>query len=151
MIGFQIDFIGQHVSYLFSLECPIIESAAQVAKHLKGLPAMKKTAQQKAIDNRANQLNPNNPAYHKSRSGNTKNGKAQGKTTTIVVHHHNHSVKAPIGNQTRVCPICGATGNVSFVKNECKKFSHILHREIGKKTVLKCHSCGGTFSINRID
>ena len=38
----------------------------------------------KARDNRANQLNPNNPAYYKSRMGN------QPKAKTKVVHHHHH-------------------------------------------------------------
>ena len=38
----------------------------------------------KARDNRANQLNPNNPAYYKSRMGN------QPKAKTQVVHHHHH-------------------------------------------------------------
>ena len=119
---------------------------------------MKKTAQQKAIDNRANQLNPNNPAYYKSRMGNTpkkhnnnNHNHHNNQKTVVVHHHHNHYVQKPIGDQTRVCPICGAAGNVSFVKNSCKKYVHIIRTEFGKTTVLLCNSCGGTFKVKRQD
>ena len=40
-----------------------------------------------ARDNRANQMNPNNPAYYKSRQGNH----SKGKSKTKVVHHHHHT------------------------------------------------------------
>ena len=45
-------------------------------------------------DNRANQMNPNNPAYYKSRQGNQKSNKSHTHTNTIVrtevVHHHHY-------------------------------------------------------------
>ena len=40
----------------------------------------------KARDNRANQMNPNNSAYYKSRMGNT----TRSKTKVIIVHKHHH-------------------------------------------------------------
>lgn len=115
---------------------------------------MKKTAQQKAIDNRANQLNPNNPAYYKSRMGNTPqkhNNNRNNQKTVVLHHHHNHYDQKPVGGQTRVCPICGAAGNVSFVKNSCKQYVRLIRTEIGKTTVLQCNSCGGTFKVKRQD
>ena len=94
---------------------------------------MKKTAQQKAIDNRANQLNPNNPAYHKSRMSSNNNRKNQQK---VIVIHHNHTSKKNASDQTRVCPLCGcrgrllATGAHGFGKAE-----------------LYCRSCEGKFFV----
>ena len=73
---------------------------------------MKKTAQQKAIDNRANQLNPNNPAYYSSRMGNQK---------TIIVNLKKNKNNRPqqkkpkrqsSNGQTRRCTVCGFVGNV---------------------------------------
>ena len=118
---------------------------------------MKKTAQQKAIDNRANQLNPNNSAYYKSRMGNNpkkhtpQNNKNNNQKTVVLHHHHNHYDQKPVGGQTRVCPICGAAGNVSFVRNSCKQYGRLFRAEIGKTTVLQCNSCGGTFKVKRQD
>ena len=118
---------------------------------------MKKTANQKAIDNRANQLNPNNPAYYKSRMGNkpkknnydNKRNTRNNQKTVVVHHHHNHVVPNVGGPQTRVCPICGAVGNVEFLRNGCGRFGILTGTGIGSKTYLKCNSCGGTFHIKR--
>ena len=94
----------------------------------------------KARDNRANQMNPNNPAYYKSRMGSSSkknskktNGndfyKQQNKHTknnsTKVVHHHHHhnhvereyivttSTPQPSDNsKVYVCPYCGTKGSL---------------------------------------
>lgn len=55
----------------------------------------------KARDNRANQMNPNNPAYYKSRMGNA----VRRKTKVIVVHkhhHHHHHVEKPRTSNNRL-------------------------------------------------
>ena len=57
----------------------------------------------KARDNRANQMNPNNPAYYKSRQGNHSNGKSK----TKVVHHHHHHGNNNMGFR---CECCGKAG-----------------------------------------
>lgn len=59
----------------------------------------------KARDNRANQMNPNNPAYYKSRQGNKQ------KTKTKVVHHHHHHNHGG-NNQGFACPCCGKRGSL---------------------------------------
>lgn len=45
-------------------------------------------------DNRSNQMNPNNPAYYKSRQGNQKKASKPVQTRTVyrteVVHHHHY-------------------------------------------------------------
>ena len=108
---------------------------------------MKKTAQQKAIDNRANQLNPNNPAYHKSRMGNdhkkntTQNNKSRKKNnqkTIVLHHHHHHNNGAPknANGQTRECPLCGGKGNLRATGfNLCSEAE------------LRCGFCNGTFFV----
>ena len=78
----------------------------------------------KARDNRANQMNPNNPAYYKSRQGNKQ------KTKTKVVHHHHHHNHGS-KNQGFACPCCGKRGKLSawsFVGGD-----------------MYCGHCGSTF------
>ena len=53
----------------------------------------------KARDNRANQLNPNNKAYYKSRQNNQSKKHHGGSKTTVyktkvVHHHHNHTARS---------------------------------------------------------
>ena len=60
----------------------------------------------KARDNRANQMNPNNPAYYKSRQGNKKK-------TNVVHHHHHHHHGGK--NQGFACKVCGKRGKISSV------------------------------------
>ena len=110
---------------------------------------MQKTAKQKAIDNRANQLNPNNPAYHKSRMGNTPKKNNDKPKTVVIHHHHNHIEQKTVGGQTRVCPICGAVGNVQYVSSTCGTFGRVTRTWIGSKIILHCNSCGGNFKIDR--
>lgn len=43
----------------------------------------------KERDNRANQLNPNNKAYYKSRQGNQKKAKDKKPQTKTIVHNYN--------------------------------------------------------------
>ena len=62
----------------------------------------------KARDNRANQLNPNNPAYYKSRQGN------QPKSKTKVVHHHHHHNHGG-SNQGFACKRCGKRGKLTAI------------------------------------
>ncbi len=59
----------------------------------------------KARDNRANQLNPNNPAYYKSRQGSN----SKGKIKTKVVHHHHHHGDNNLGFK---CKCCGKAGKL---------------------------------------
>ena len=56
----------------------------------------------KARDNRANQMNPNNIAYYKSRMGNF----SAPKTKVVHHHHHHHNGKA------FTCPFCGRQGTL---------------------------------------
>lgn len=106
---------------------------------------MKKPAQQKAIDNRANQLNPNNPAYYKSRMGNDykkhtpQNNKSYkyNNQKTVVVHHHNHSAPKTVNGQSRPCPLCGGKGNL---------YATGKHR-FGQAQ-LCCRFCNGTFFVD---
>lgn len=51
-------------------------------------------------------MNPNNPAYYKSRQGN------KSKTKTKVVHHHHHHNHGG-KNQGFACPCCGKRGALS--------------------------------------
>ena len=60
---------------------------------------MKKTPQQKAIDNRANQLNPNNPAYYKSRIGSTYPTRKNYKQSKAATMHQNHFERHHLYNQ----------------------------------------------------
>ena len=106
---------------------------------------MKKTAAQKAIDNRANQLNPNNPAYYKSRMG-SYSQKNNNQKTVVVHHHHNHTSGAS-NHQTRLCPICGSTGHIQYLGTNRTALDKITRN--GGKVMLKCKDCGGTFHINR--
>ena len=106
---------------------------------------MKKTAEQKAMDNRANQLNPNNSAYWNSRKGgkNKKKGGNNSKnhhnqTTKVIHHHHHHNHKSSNNNgQTRACRICGARG--------CLKTTGFYG--LFGRIELRCSSCGGTFFV----
>ena len=66
----------------------------------------------KAIDNRANQLNPNNPAYYKSRQGSN----SKGKTKTKVVHHHHHHHHGD-NNLGFKCKCCGKAGKLISLGN----------------------------------
>ena len=103
---------------------------------------MKKTSNQKAIDNRANQLNPNNPAYYKSRMGNSqkKNNQqeSQEQSKTIIIHpHHTYNAKKPTNSQSRPCPLCGCSGRL---------------RATGKhrfgQAQMRCGSCSGKFFVD---
>ena len=69
---------------------------------------MNYNAQKKAIDNRANQLNPNNPAYQKSRMGNQNKNK----------HNNHQSNNKPKNNngQTSSCEICGVRGMLPAIR-----------------------------------
>ena len=78
----------------------------------------------KARDNRANQMNPNNPAYYKSRQGN------QPKSKTKVIHHHHHHNHGG-NNQGFACPRCGKYGKIHVVP--------------GYSTYMSCGFCGGKF------
>lgn len=61
----------------------------------------------KQRDNRANQLNPNNPAYYMSRQISYKN-KSKTHTKTVVQHHHHHDLQ----NLGKPCKICGRRGRI---------------------------------------
>lgn len=103
---------------------------------------MKKTAQQKAIDNRANQLNPNNPAYYKSRMGNSqkKNSNQNNKNnqkTVVIHHHHNYNAKKPVNGQSRPCHLCGCSGRL-----------HATGKHRFGQAQMRCGSCGGTFFVD---
>jgi len=102
---------------------------------------MKKTAQQKAIDNRANQLNPNNSAYYKSRMGNAqkknKQNNKNNQKTVVVHHHHNHTSSKATSGQSRPCPLCGCRGNL---------YATGKHR-FGQAQMC-CRSCSGTFFVD---
>lgn len=78
----------------------------------------------KARDNRANQMNPNNPAYYKSRQGNKSKNKNQ------VVHHHHHHHHGG-NNQGFACPHCGKRGRIHVVPG----YNYYMH----------CGFCGGNF------
>ena len=79
----------------------------------------------KARDNRANQLNPNNPAYYKSRQGN------QPKATTKIVHHHHHHNHGG-DNQGFACKLCGKRGKLT---------ASAFHNK------MRCGYCGGYFYL----
>ena len=79
----------------------------------------------KSRDNRANQMNPNNPAYYKSRQGSTS------KPQVKVVHHvSSHSG----GNQGFACRLCGKKGKLSSTG-----------RSVGSEVLMRCGYCNGTF------
>ena len=82
----------------------------------------------KARDNRANQLNPNNPAYYKSRSGNKKKHSSGG--STVVHHHHHHGGGNNIGFR---CQCCGKAGKL---------------RSAYGSSYMTCGYCGGSFWTN---
>ena len=93
----------------------------------------------KARDNRANQLNPNNPAYYKSRMGNTKKSSGGGKkvshsSTTIVHHHHHNNTSSPVNTNIGFrCKLCGKAGRLTAGRS-------ILGRKI-----MRCGFCKGSF------
>ena len=106
---------------------------------------MSYNAQKKAMDNRANQLNPNNPAYHKSRMGNTQsnknknhsnNHKNNNQPKTIVIHHHHNNKPKNNNGQTRSCEICGGKGRLS-----------VIGTGLFGKVQMRCGYCGGTFNV----
>ena len=83
----------------------------------------------KARDNRANQLNPNNPAYHKSRTGGAKKhsgGSKKSRNKTTIVHHHHHG-----GNNAGFrCKCCGKAGKLTSIYGS---------------SYMRCGFCGGSF------
>lgn len=93
----------------------------------------------KARDNRANQLNPNNEAYYKSRMGNKNSNKSktnsqknhQQNHSTKVYHNHYHQSK-PDNNLGRRCPLCGRAGKLTV-----GMFGYKMH----------CGYCGGSYKI----
>lgn len=76
----------------------------------------------KARDNRANQMNPNNPAYYKSRQGNKSVSRTQ-----VIHHHHNHGR----GNQGFACKLCGKRGKLTHAYLD----------------YMRCGYCWGTFRV----
>ena len=92
-------------------------------------------------DNRANQLNPNNIAYYKSRMASTSPNKSNNKSANKNIHN-NKTVK----NVTNVyhthtqnnlgykCPLCGRAGGLETAM-------------FGK---MRCKHCGGKFEKYRV-
>lgn len=83
----------------------------------------------KARDNRANQMNPNNPAYYKSRQGSN----SKGKSKTKVVHHHHHHNK----NNGFRCKCCGKAGKLYSVGTDSWGY-----------TIMACGYCGGRVTLD---
>ena len=82
----------------------------------------------KARDNRANQMNSNNPAYYKSRQGSNSKGKSK---TKVVHHHHHHNNNKNIGFR---CKCCGKAGKLYSVDDRCGW------------SIMRCGYCGGQFT-----
>ncbi len=80
----------------------------------------------KSRDNRSNQLNPNNPAYYKSREGNGQK--------VIVVKQKPRSTNSNVGF---ACPLCGKRGNFKAI--------YTGWDWDGDYNTMKCGYCGGQF------
>ena len=81
----------------------------------------------KARDNRANQMNPNNKAYWKSRSNNYSNNRSRS---------NNYSNRTRSGNLGKPCRICGRRGKLEV---------HFTGVSWEAKYYVKCGYCGGTW------
>ena len=83
----------------------------------------------KSRDNRANQLNPNNPLYYKSRGSKT----AQPKKSASP-----HPAKnTNSGNKGKPCKLCGKAGKLRCTDT------------ISSEARMVCGYCGGSFWVKR--